>query len=444
MRIVEVAAPIGNGGHAMRTLGLVLVVAALGVPALAADYHVSTKGSDTAMGGEERPFLTIARGVKALQPGDTLHIAAGVYKESVEVRALKGTADKPITIRGATRTMPMPSAGGKDRAIPTSVRGSPRTIIEAAGRDALLLWQGCEHIVVEHLTARGGQRAGILCGGSQHITIRNCECVDNGVWGVQTSMCTYITVEDCELAGSKREHGVYFSTTDYPVARRNLIRDCAGCGVHMNGDKREGGDGMITAPLIERNTIRNCGARGGAAVNGDSIEKAVIRNNLIYDCLAGGIVSFHSDGDRAGDRNQVLNNTVVFRPDQGRYGIRIAGGAGHVIQNNILVTGRRPALEFDAAAFKGLVSDGNVLCASGPILIDDKPVDLATWQAERKQDAHAQSADPQFVDPARGDFRLKDTSGARDSGVPVSDVTDDLVGTTRPKGKGIDRGAYEQ
>ncbi len=42
-----------------------------------------------------------------------------------------------------------------------------------------------------------------------------------------------------------------------------------------------------------------------------------------------------------------------------------------------------------------------------------KYADLATWQAERKQDAHSLLADPLFVNPAAGGYSLRPTSPAR-------------------------------
>ena len=51
-------------------------------------------------------------------------------------------------------------------------------------------------------------------------------------------------------------------------------------------------------------------------------------------------------------------------------------------------------------------------------------------------------AEPQFVDPARGDFRLKAGSPGIDAGCDVG-LTTDIEGTSRPQGKGFDIGAYE-
>src|SRR5689334_12924106 len=43
------------------------------------------KGNDDAAGTKEAPWKTSARGLKALQPGDTLVLRGGVYHEHLEI-----------------------------------------------------------------------------------------------------------------------------------------------------------------------------------------------------------------------------------------------------------------------------------------------------------------------------------------------------------------------
>lgn len=58
----------------------------------------AARGDDTAAGTREAPFQTIARGLEALRPGDTLYLRGGVYYER-PVISHQGRADAPITIR---------------------------------------------------------------------------------------------------------------------------------------------------------------------------------------------------------------------------------------------------------------------------------------------------------------------------------------------------------
>ena len=65
--------------------------------ASAESFYVSTAGSDKAVGSTAAPWRTIQHGANSLKPGDTLIIAAGIYREHIEM-SHGGTAAAPITI----------------------------------------------------------------------------------------------------------------------------------------------------------------------------------------------------------------------------------------------------------------------------------------------------------------------------------------------------------
>ena len=80
-----------------------LITAALLITGVASatDFHVSPTGDDgnTGLGaGDDQALRTIQAGVNKLQPGDTLLIHGGVYRESVTFPA-SGAEGRPITIR---------------------------------------------------------------------------------------------------------------------------------------------------------------------------------------------------------------------------------------------------------------------------------------------------------------------------------------------------------
>ncbi|MCD6508158.1 right-handed parallel beta-helix repeat-containing protein [Candidatus Poribacteria bacterium] len=88
----------------MRVLALLLVMV-LPHLCLARTYVVDAnhpKASDRNPGTEELPFKTIGRAVTDLKPGDVVLIKAGVYRESVTIKA-SGTKDKPIVIKACPR-----------------------------------------------------------------------------------------------------------------------------------------------------------------------------------------------------------------------------------------------------------------------------------------------------------------------------------------------------
>jgi hypothetical protein len=79
----------------MRHVLVPCALALLAAPALAIDYHVSPRGADTNPGTLEMPFRTIQAAANMVQPGGTVYIHGGTYRETV-VASRSGTAGAPI------------------------------------------------------------------------------------------------------------------------------------------------------------------------------------------------------------------------------------------------------------------------------------------------------------------------------------------------------------
>ena len=83
----------------------IVILATLSVPAPGATYYVdgqSSEASDDQPGTAEAPWKTVSRAASAqeLQPGDTVVIHSGVYREHVEVK-VSGQPERPITFTAA-------------------------------------------------------------------------------------------------------------------------------------------------------------------------------------------------------------------------------------------------------------------------------------------------------------------------------------------------------
>ncbi|MCC7086376.1 MAG: carbohydrate-binding protein [Pirellulales bacterium] len=85
--------------HSFRILSLMVVLA--GSVSVAREIHVATDGHDFAMGSAEKPFKTISAAAQQAQPGDTITVHAGVYRERVDPPRGGTSPSQRITYRAA-------------------------------------------------------------------------------------------------------------------------------------------------------------------------------------------------------------------------------------------------------------------------------------------------------------------------------------------------------
>ena len=116
-------------------LAALFALIVLSVPLNANTYYVSPTGSDTGSnsGGINDPFMTINHAAQIAQPGDTVTIRAGIYREEVVPKANNVTytsyANESVTVNGTTKvtTWTSPISGNYiyTTIMPTSVSGIP-------------------------------------------------------------------------------------------------------------------------------------------------------------------------------------------------------------------------------------------------------------------------------------------------------------------------------
>ncbi len=404
---------------------------------------------------------TIVQVLARVNPGDTVVLADGVYKGDHRLTR-SGREGAPIVIRGQ---------GG--------------AVFD--GGDTCLWLEGASWVTVENVRFQNATTAGMRVRmgplpDAEHVTVRDCVFADNRKWGIITSHVNHFTIEDCEAFGATIEHGIYVANSgDDNVIRNNRIHHNAGNGIHMNGDPSCGGDGVMSRLLCEGNVVYENGTKGGSGLSIMHVQDSIFRNNLLYDNHAGGIVLFWYVGDektQSSKNNVIANNTVYYPPGQGRSCLLMRNTAtGNRVENNIFVGGQRGTVFIEPSCLPGLVMDHNVIANyDGVRLIGDsqtsaartegtevvRPVDEWTaagfspdtsngtlvpvdeWLAHG-YDAHSAFGKmPQFVDAAKGDFRLAPGSVGIDMGANLAElVKTDILGVPRPQGKAFDCGCYE-
>jgi len=389
---------------------------------------VAPTGDDTQAGTAARPFRQIRRAIGLVQRGDTVLVADGRYL-GFDVLDKLATPAAPITLR---------AAGPNVVVTRTTDRGDNRDTIRI---------EDCAYLVVDGFRSFGANRAALRVQGGHHVTIRNCVFGNNTTWGLFTGFSDDLLIENNECFGSTNEHGVYVSNSgDRPIVRGNRCYNNGGAGIQLNADVNiQPGDGIITGALLEYNVISNNGTRGGGAFNLDGVQDSIVRNNLLFDNHASGIIFFQIDGAEGPRGNQVYHNTVDM-PADGRWALNFLQTTGlNQVRNNILLTQHafRGGLRFgETSDVANVDSDYNVVTRITP---DDNAVlTLAEWQAQGHE-PHSISSTHEllFIDDPAGDYHLRAEAPARDAGDPLLGAWVDLEGVPRPFGPAPDLGAYE-
>lgn len=157
--------------------------------------------------------------------------------------------------------------------------------------------------------------------------------------------------------------------------------------------------------------------------------------------------------------NYVVNNTIVnvdagINTPNGNLRLHMYN---NIISNVTDARGNHVFIEYPGATRPSQLAQTLLWQNERPVRIRwaSRVRDLLAFQSITGKGRGCIKADPQFVNPATGDFRLQTGSPAVDAGTAHQvydrferlyelDIRVDVAGTARPQGKGWDMGAYEQ
>jgi outer membrane protein assembly factor BamB len=362
-----------------------------------------------------KDHLSIQRAIQASIPGDVVLVAPGVYHEridfeghSVEVRSAGGP--EVTTIDGDDMSTVVAFQNKETRA--SVLRGfTIRNGLASPWGGAIVVGEASPSIIGNVIT---GNRS---YGGGPGITVKG------GAPAIVGNQ-----IRDNHSVGDGYQYtgggGIDIDAGAGAEVRANLIEDnSAGVGGGLSAMSH--GPMTITENLIRRNTA--LAMVGGVLLNGGAdvlfAQNVVVDNTLVGPDGVGGV--------SAGGAT-LLANTIAGNVSARASGL---GGAGAVKGN--VITGPPGISVVECGDPFSWTFEGNIIFNGDP----QPSVDCAD---------HSLSADPRFVNPGVGDFRLGQGSPAIDAGVasPLLPVTD-IAGAPRivdGNGDGvatIDIGAYE-
>jgi nitrous oxidase accessory protein NosD len=312
------------------------------------------------------PGESIQEAVNAAEPGDTIVLAPGTYRESVLITK----AD--LTLRGsgpATVIKPAPTATPATARAANACAKEGNGICVMGSADKVV-----EDVTIRSLTLSGFKKNGVWASGTDRLTVRSVTSEKNGTWGIAQQKSTRgvfrgNTVRDngdagIFLANTVDEEGGATDTEGAVITANTLTGNRIGVtvrrlrnltvygntmtgncgGVFVVGDESKPAAGAMT---IRRNQIyqnnKYCPANPrlpfiqGSGIILTGSEATVVRANQVHDNvgsspLSGGIVLFQSfvgatNTDNVIKDNDVQGNTPADLANRG-------GGSGNAFLRN--------------------------------------------------------------------------------------------------------------
>ncbi len=406
---------------------------------------------DTGSGNATQPFCTIGAGAAAAQPGDVVLVRAGTYAgTSVNPANSSVTflANPGVTISGGTSAFALSNSNNITVSGFTITHTSSTGIVVSGGSNVTIS-SNTESFAGTPISA---PEVGISLNNVNGGVVENNVTHDNSAHGIYLfGSTTSVLVEDNtsyhnayqyqrnangidDIApGNEIVGNVTYANEDsginiYPGGNNALVADNLSYG---NGD--HGIDDLsVTGGRIIGNTIySNC--TSGINVEGTS-GNYVVENNIAVDNATNAVINPTPIPIDPSTGAPYYSNTCNRR--HGNIGIWDSAPASTTADYNLVYQDNSGSADY--------IWNGTTYSSQ------------QTLNAVTGQEAHGVFADPQFANPAAGNFQLTPGSPAIDSadslttGEQPTDIlgrprVDDTVvpNTGNPAGSYVDRGAYE-
>ncbi len=335
-------------------------------------WWVATTGNDTNDGSTDRPFRTIGKAVEAVGPGDVVYIRAGIYTENL-VLTKSGQEGKPLILSCA------PGDLGKVKITP------PKEYVQKNPSGAVIRVHAAQHVWINGLVIEGPMgrpeapatemygangitfsgKAGLGCRVTNCVVYRNVHCgiKEMGHGGTEILLEANVIFDN---GTRSTDHGIYCPADELTI-NGNIIFDNAGYGIHSYSHPK----------------------------------RQVITRNICMGNREAGIIL-------AGSENKVYHNVCAYN---GLGILYFRGGCTeNVVKNNIFAFNKTDC-GYD---------NGGGRYGDPTRNVDDFNCYFPGKPRERiGPGKHEILADPLFVDPKKGDFRLQAESPCLEKGADV-------------------------
>ncbi len=450
--------------------------------AAGATYYVDAAAGNDANDGIAAPWKTIQKAFNSAQPGSTVYIRGGTYRERLTLNVsgsasagyinfmnygsdvvtldatgitaspLIGISNKRyVRIQGlrlqnyiTDAGMGISINGGSDN---VEIRGNRLTNFRiAAGTTADVIARGVHAWNIPiRITGNDPTRPNdrIIIDGNE---ITNCEegwaetltVTGNSTnWEITNNKISY-----CQKGIDAAGHFGKSSNPATDQARNGVIRGNEmrnmglGVGVYVDGARDL---------VIERNTISGIADSWGIVIScehaGKTASGIIVRNNLIYDNAGGITVGGWIASYGRVVNSQVLNNTMVGNGT----GMNLTLSSGITFKNNI-VSGSNTALVNMAGNDNSSPFDFNIYHGGGISWKGAWYGTLSAYRTATGQDAQSLAVDPLFVGASGKNFHLTASSPAVNRGDPsfgAAAQEQDIDGQSRIAGGRVDIGVDE-
>ena len=405
-------------------------------------YSVAPWGDDNNSGSLTHPWKTLQKAIDNLQPGESLLIREGIYKEHISLNK-SGTEENPIVIgvfQGEEAALEGDGAGWKY---------------------GVNFEHGISFVTLSGLKVKNFRRHGVaLWGENQSVQLKDLEVHGCGT-GLHIISAVDLLVQDCDFHNNSGT-GLVVSPGPLKSARILRTRSSYNDGPGQpDGFALDSGEGI----LIEKCSAEyNTGSGFRCFTSNTTISAGTVRDNGGYGIKCFGedykLVNCIIDGCgmagvvlQGGGMHKLYNNLIINCGCKGDYGLLAAPGADALparvsLVNNIL------AYNYGGVFFDNFAilekEDHNIYWSREDAEISNGnrnysrcEINRQTWFDETGKGEHSFCRDPLFVDPSCRDFRLAKNSPAIDRGTREGAPGTDIDGSVRPRGRGIDIGPYE-